>query len=74
MLDFIEANYKRHPHVYNCGGWYSGDNSAEAAYDKYPHGLCERLVRKNQQLPLKEWAAQSAAALPRYGPTHFVTS
>jgi hypothetical protein len=56
----------RPPQVYACGGWYSGDNSAEQGYDLYPHGLCERLVRKGTALPFADWVAASEAALPRY--------
>jgi len=66
MLGFIQANREKYPNVFNCGGWYSGDNSAEQVYDKYPHGLCERLVRRDLPLRLREWAEESKAALPRY--------
>jgi len=66
MLQFIEANRATYPNVYLCGGWYSGDNSPEQLYDLYPHGVCERLVRKDNKLSLASWARESAAALPRY--------
>jgi len=66
MLQFFEANHQKFPDIFVCGGWYSGDDTAEKGYDKVPHGMCERMVRKGSTVDFDKWRRESYAALPRY--------
>jgi hypothetical protein len=64
IKDLFDANYGRTTIVV-CGGVKTGDASADAAYGRWPFGLCERVERGAAPIDVDDWIRESAEALPR---------
>lgn len=68
----LDANFARAP-ILICGGIKAGDASADAAYGRWPFGLCEQVRAGGEPVNVDEWIRDSEAALPRidfHGQTH----
>jgi hypothetical protein len=64
MKDLIDANVGRGA-VLVCGGIKPGDLSSDAAYGRWPFGLCELVERGDRPVDVDAWIRDSEAALPR---------
>jgi hypothetical protein len=64
MKALLDANVGAAP-VLVCGGVKEGDASADAAYGRWPSGLCERVARGDEPVNVDEWLRESEQALPR---------
>jgi hypothetical protein len=64
LKTLVDANIARGP-VLLCGGTRPGDTSADAAYTRWPHGFCERLVPVSERVDEAAWVKSSEDALPK---------
>ena len=64
MKQLLDANLARSP-IAVCGGIRPGDTTADAAYARWPLGLCESVHPIGEPMEVGAWIRESEAALPR---------
>ena len=63
LRELVDANIARRP-VVVCGGVKDGDPSLDAAYDRWPLGLCDQVLPRSTPLNVFDWYERSKQALP----------
>jgi hypothetical protein len=63
LRELVDANIALRPIVV-CGGVKEGDPSLDAAYDRWPLGLCDQVLPRSAPMNVSEWYELSRQALP----------